>query len=29
MREKTVTFSDGRSLPAIGQGSWYMGERRA
>lgn len=27
MREKTVTFSDGRSLPAIGQGSWYMGEK--
>lgn len=26
---KTVTFSDGTTLPAIGQGTWYMGEKPA
>ncbi|MBZ0057520.1 MULTISPECIES: aldo/keto reductase [unclassified Leclercia] len=27
MSEKTVTFVDNRVLPAIGQGTWYMGEK--
>lgn len=27
MSVKTVTFSAGRPLPAIGQGTWYMGEK--
>lgn len=27
MSIKTVTFSDSRRLPAIGQGTWYMGEK--
>ncbi|MFZ3618544.1 aldo/keto reductase [Leclercia barmai] len=27
MSEKTVTFGDNRVLPAIGQGTWYMGEK--
>lgn len=27
MSEKTVTFDDNRLLPAIGQGTWYMGEK--
>ncbi|MCU6666375.1 aldo/keto reductase [Silvania hatchlandensis] len=27
MSEKTVTFGDGVVLPAIGQGTWYMGEQ--
>lgn len=27
MSAKTVTFSDERTLPAIGQGTWYMGEK--
>lgn len=27
MSEKTVTFDDSRVLPAIGQGTWYMGEK--
>ncbi|MBL5883975.1 aldo/keto reductase [Lelliottia aquatilis] len=26
MNEKTVTFADRITLPAIGQGTWYMGE---
>ncbi|WJY17108.1 aldo/keto reductase [Pectobacteriaceae bacterium CE90] len=26
MAVKTVTFPDGSSVPAIGQGTWYMGE---
>ena len=27
MSVKTVAFSGGRSIPAIGQGTWYMGEK--
>jgi len=27
MSKKTVTFGDNRVLPAIGQGTWYMGEK--
>jgi hypothetical protein len=27
MSAKTVTFSGARTLPAIGQGTWYMGEK--
>ncbi|WP_039029024.1 aldo/keto reductase [Leclercia adecarboxylata] len=27
MSEKTLTFGDNRVLPAIGQGTWYMGEK--
>lgn len=27
MSEKTVNFGDNRVLPAIGQGTWYMGEK--
>ncbi|WP_368541203.1 aldo/keto reductase [Enterobacter soli] len=27
MSAKTVMFPDARSLPAIGQGTWYMGEK--
>ena len=27
MSEKTVTFGDNILLPAIGQGTWYMGEK--
>ncbi|WP_449550847.1 aldo/keto reductase [Lelliottia amnigena] len=26
MREKIVTFAEGLTVPAIGQGTWYMGE---
>lgn len=26
MSEKTVTFTEGLTVPAIGQGTWYMGE---
>lgn len=26
MREKIVTFAEGLAVPAIGQGTWYMGE---
>lgn len=29
MSEKTVTFSESVVLPAIGQGTWYMGEKPA
>ncbi len=25
---KTVTFADGTKVPALGQGTWYLGERR-
>ena len=27
--EKTVSFGDRAAVPAIGQGTWYMGEDRA
>ena len=27
MSEKTITFGDNVELPAIGQGTWYMGEK--
>ncbi|PIJ51631.1 hypothetical protein BL250_03825 [Erwinia sp. OLTSP20] len=27
--DKCVTFADGETVPAIGQGSWYMGEQPA
>lgn len=27
--QKTVTFANGQTLPAIGQGTWYMGENAA
>lgn len=27
MSEKTISFGDKRVLPAIGQGTWYMGEK--
>ncbi|EMD1840633.1 aldo/keto reductase [Raoultella planticola] len=29
MMEKTVSFGDRAAVPAIGQGTWYMGEDRA
>lgn len=29
MNVKTVTFPDGTTVPAIGQGTWYMGERES
>lgn len=29
MKAKTVQFPDGTTVPAIGQGTWYMGERNS
>ena len=29
MKAKTVRFPDGTTVPAIGQGTWYMGERNS
>lgn len=29
MKAKTVQFPDGKIVPAIGQGTWYMGERNS
>ncbi len=29
MKAKTVQFPDGATVPAIGQGTWYMGERNS
>ncbi|MBU9820391.1 aldo/keto reductase [Rahnella sp. Lac-M11] len=29
MKAKTVQFPDGTSVPAIGQGTWFMGEQRS
>ena len=26
MQQKMIQFSDGDSVPAIGQGTWFMGE---